>query len=291
MGQEPRRRGGWHRGRCRLLATCRRRSSQRLGQVQTFEHGSLRPQRAIMSRNVSFPSRDLEVRRLAQTYGWVLLLPVVAFACAVTAVYTLDNMSTSPLRWLPVTLWASAPALWIAVRVAPGPLRFNLVKMHAALYTGLVVVKFALVPYHHANGLVPLMRLMGWLADIAVLSGDAVFIAVASKRRRMSSSNRNGARFVYVGLTVFLLAGWYAGLLSWSSAFRPRLTAAAEAEALDQRYCIEVDGRPAQTADVLTGLGMRARNEGGWTYNFHAPCNRRWGRSNLPELVIPIRSV
>jgi hypothetical protein len=32
-------------------------------------------------------------------------------------------------------------------------------KMHAAFYTGLVVVKFVMVPHHQANGLLPLMRL------------------------------------------------------------------------------------------------------------------------------------
>jgi hypothetical protein len=48
------------------------------------------------------------------------------------------------------------------------------------------------------------------------------------------------------------------------------LVAAAKSEAVDQPYCIEADGQPAQRADDLTGLGMRARNEGGWTFSFHA---------------------
>jgi hypothetical protein len=82
--------------------------------------------------------------------------------------------------------------------------------------------------------------------------------------------DRKGPRFVYVGLTIFLLSGWYAGVLTWSSAFRPRLIAAADILAHEQPYCIEVDGRPVRTADDLTGLRMRARNEGGWSYNFHA---------------------
>jgi hypothetical protein len=165
---------------------------------------------------------------------------------------------------------ATAPALWIAVRIAPGPLFLTLLKVHAALYTGWVVVMFAMVTHHHGGGFAALAPLIDWFVNIVVLAGDAIVVVIAYKRRRTSSPDSKGPQFVYVGLTAVLLGGWYAGVLSWSSALHPRLIAAVETLAQDQTYCIEVDGRPVRTADDLTGLTMRARNEGGWTYNFHA---------------------
>jgi hypothetical protein len=208
--------------------------------------------------------------RWAKTYGWLLVLPVVAFATATITFHFLDSIATSPWRWLPIILVASAPALWIAVRIAPGPLFLTLLKVHAALYTGWVVVMFAMVTHHHGGGFAALAPLIDWFVNIVVLAGDAIVVVIAYKRRRTSSPDSKGPQFVYVGLTAVLLGGWYAGVLSWSSALHPRLIAAVETLAQDQTYCIEVDGRPVRTADDLTGLTMRARNEGGWTYNFHA---------------------
>jgi hypothetical protein len=113
-------------------------------------------------------------------------------------------------------------------------------------------------------------RLLDWIENIVVLTGDAIAIALAWRRNRVLAPARKGPAFAYAGLTVSLLAGWYTGLQAWSSAFRPRLIAAAETQALDQPYCIDVDGHPVRTANDLTGLGMRARNQGGWTFSFHA---------------------
>jgi hypothetical protein len=222
-----------------------------------------------MSWNVSVGGQVVE-RQFAEAYCWVLVLPVVALASTAATSYFLDNFSTAPWRWLPSALGASAPVLWIVARIAPGPLSLTLLKVHAALYTALVVVKITMVTHHHGSGFATLARLIHWFENIAILGGNAIAIMVAWRRSRVLSPGRKGPAFVYAGLTVFLLAGWYAGLQAWSSAFRPRLIAAAEAQALDRPYCIEADGRPARTADNLTGFGMRAHNDGGWTWNFHA---------------------
>lgn len=215
-------------------------------------------------------SQGLNGRKLAEGYGWLLVLPIVAYASASFTLHFLDNISTSPWRWLPLILGASAPALWIAAWIAPGALVLTLLKAHAALYTATVLAIFAMVTQHHGNGFAALAQLIDWSENIGVLLGDAIVVAIAAKRIRTSSPDRKGLQFVYVGLTVAFLGGWYAGVLAWSSAFRPRLVVAVETLVQDQPYCIEVDGRPVRTADDITGLRMRARNEEGWTYNFHA---------------------
>jgi hypothetical protein len=211
-------------------------------------------------------------RLFAGTYSWLFMLPVIAFACATSTFYFCDNISTSPLRWLPFALGASAPVLWIAVaaRIMPGSLSVTLLKAHAVFYAVLVIIKIAMAAHHHGNIIHALARLIDWIENIVVLMGDTIVIAVAWRRSRGLSRGRKGPAFVYASLTVSLLAGWYAGLQAWSFAFRPKLIAAAETQAADQSYCIEVDGRPARTAADLTGLGMRARNDGGWTWYFHA---------------------
>jgi hypothetical protein len=198
------------------------------------------------------------------------MLPAVAFACATSTFHFCNNILTSPLRWLPFVLGASAPVLWIVARVAPGPLSATLQKVHAALYTVLVITTITMAEHHHGNIIHAMARLLDWIENIVVLTGDAIAIALAWRRSRVLAPARKGPPFVYAGLTVSLLAGWYTGLQAWSSAFRPRLVAAAETQALDRPYSIEVDGHPMRTANDLTGLGMRARNEGGWTYSFHA---------------------
>jgi hypothetical protein len=174
------------------------------------------------------------------------------------------------LRWLPFVLAASAPVLWIAARVAPPPLSATLAQVHAALYTVLVIIKIIMAEHRHGNIMPVVARLLDWTENIVVLTGDAIAIASAWRRSRALAPGCQGPASVYVGLTVSLLAGCYAGLQAWSSAFRPRLIAAAEAQALDQPYCTEVEGLPVRTGNDLTGLGIQARNEGGWTFSFHA---------------------
>jgi hypothetical protein len=218
-----------------------------------------------MSRSVSVCGQGV-ARRFAGTYSWLLTLPVVAFACATSTFHFCDNISTSPSRWLPFVLGASAPVLWIVARVAPGLVSATLLKVHAALYTVLVITKIIMAEHHHGNIIPAVARLLDWIENVAVLTGDAIAIALAWRRSRVLAPARQGPASVYVGLTIFLLAGWYTGLQAWSSAFRPKLIAAAEAQALDQPYCIEVDGHPVRTANDLTGLGMRATKEAG----FHA---------------------
>jgi hypothetical protein len=154
----------------------------------------------------------------------------------------------------------------IVARVAPGLVSATLLKVHAALYTVLVITKIIMAEHHHGNIIPAVARLLDWIENVAVLTGDAIAIALAWRRSRVLAPARQGPASVYVGLTIFLLAGWYTGLQAWSSAFRPKLIAAAEAQALDQPYCIEVDGHPVRTANDLTGLGMRATKEAG----FHA---------------------
>jgi hypothetical protein len=84
----------------------------------------------------------LEGRR-AETYAWLLVLPVMAFVYAAVTVHTLDNISTSPWRWLPLILGASAPVLWIVARIVPGRLSVTLLKAHAA---GPVAIWLAAMP-------------------------------------------------------------------------------------------------------------------------------------------------
>ena len=50
----------------------------------------------------------------------------------------------------------------------------------------------------------------------------------------------------------------------------PDIAGARSTPPISCKVSAEVDGRPARTADALTGLRMRAQNEAGWTYNFHA---------------------
>lgn len=118
-------------------------------------------------------------RRFAGTGSWLLMLPVIAFVCAASTFHFSDNISTSPLRWLPFVLGASAPVLWIAARIVQGPLSATLLKGHAALYAAFVIIKLTMAEHHHGNGFAIGARLLDWIENIVVLTGDAIAIALA----------------------------------------------------------------------------------------------------------------
>jgi hypothetical protein len=71
-------------------------------------------------------------------------------------------------------------------------------------------------------------------------------------------------------VAVPLLGGWVLGILLWSTMIPPQIVSAAEEAAGDRSYCIDVDGQPALGARDLTGLSVHARNDAGWSWNFHA---------------------
>jgi hypothetical protein len=84
------------------------------------------------------------------------------------------------------------------------------------------------------------------------------------------SPGKKAPPFIFGGLTAALLSGWFAGLLIWSTMLPQRIIAAAETAAGDRPYCIDLEKGPASSASGLRGPRMRATNDHGWTWSFHA---------------------
>jgi hypothetical protein len=210
----------------------------------------------------------------------MFILPFIAFGCGVIAFNILNNLpafSTGSQESLLHRSWStaleifvvSAPLLWIIALIAREPLSLAFLKVHAALYTAFLVATIASnSPGHSSPAEAFAGIVLGFL--FIILVGDAIAIMVARIATTRSRTNRKDPEFVYVGVTLALLCGGYAGVLAWSSTLPPRIISAAEAVTQGRPYCIDVDGRPARAARDLTGLSMRAPNVDGWTFNFHA---------------------
>jgi hypothetical protein len=214
------------------------------------------------------------------TRRWIFTLPFIAFGCGAIAFYVLNNLpafSTGSQESLLNRSWStaleifvvSAPLLWIIALIAREPLSLAFLKVHAALYSTFLVVTIASnSPGHSSPGEAFAGFIIGFF--FIILAGDATAIMIARIATTESRTNRKDPEFVYVGVTLALLCGGYAGVLAWSSMLPPRIISAAETVAQDRPYCIDVDGRPSRAARDLTGLSMRAPNVDGWTFNFHA---------------------
>ena len=209
-------------------------------------------------------------RSLVESYAWFFVLPIVVFASRSVTFYFLDNTSTARGSWLIGFLEPTAFVLWTVALIAPRPLFLTLLKVHAAVWTTSIVMNYVMIPPQHDNIMAVITRLLSQVEGIIILAGDAIVFAKVRKRIRSFSPNSKGPRFVYVGLTLALLGGSYAGVQAWSSALPRRVIAAVEKVAEGRPYCIEVGGRPARSVNDLTGHRMWAPREGTLSFDFHA---------------------
>ncbi|WKA29508.1 hypothetical protein [Bradyrhizobium roseum] len=209
-----------------------------------------------------------------------LYLPF-SFGCGAIAFYVLNSLpafSTGSQDSLLYRSWStaleifvvSAPLLWIIALLAREPLSLVFLKVHAALYNAFLVVTIA---SNSSGNSSPGEAFAGFIIGFLfiILVGDAAIAIMNCPHCDDKIQNEpQRPEFVYVGVTLALLCGGYAGVLAWSSMLPPRIISGAETVAQDRPYCIDVDGRPARAARDLTGLSMRAPNVDGWTFNFHA---------------------
>jgi hypothetical protein len=226
---------------------------------------------------------DLLARSLRAWLGghrWLCSLLVLAICCAATTAYCLVNYPTFAAgdrgppfyaSWsLALALLATgAPIVWLCAIATPKTALLQVLQAHAALYSVfLVITDFADSPGHSspAEAFVPAI----WLILMLVLAVDAVVAAVTAIRVKRRSRSAKATPFVYIGLTIALLGGWFTGVLIWSAMLPRRVIMAAEAAAGESPYCIELEKGPARSARDLRGLNMRATNDRGWTWNFHA---------------------
>jgi hypothetical protein len=203
--------------------------------------------------------------------NWLLFLLAMALCCAAITGYSLinypavaDQLSTAGI-WAIGLLLLAAPVIWIVVLVRPVPVTLVALRLHAALYSVLLVIAYLSESRHH-SGPLGFVILLTWLVLIFVLAVEALVAAATWVRMR-------GVKvppFVYLGLTATLLGGWFCGVLIWSMLLPSRVIAAAEAAAQDRPYCIDLEKGPARSAGDLSGLNMRASNHDGWSWNFHA---------------------
>ena len=157
------------------------------------------------------------------TRRWIFTLPFIAFGCGAIAFYVLNNLpafSTGSQESLLNRSWStaleifvvSAPLLWIIALIAREPLSLAFLKVHAALYSPFLVVTIASnSPGHSSPGEAFAGFIIGFL--FIILAGDAIAIMIARIATTESRTNRKDPEFVYVGVTLALLCGGYAGVV------------------------------------------------------------------------------
>lgn len=211
-------------------------------------------------------------------HRWLCFLLVIAVCCAAITTYCLVGYPTvaagdrgppfyASWSFVLILLLATAPIVWFCAIAEPASL--NVLQAHAALYSVfLLITDVADSPGHSSPGeaFVPVI----WLFLMLVVAVEAVVWVVTAVRVKRRSPGAKAAPFVYIGLTIALLGGWFTGVLIWSAMLPPHVIMAAEAAAGDSPYCIDLEKGPARSAGDLRGLSMRATNDHGWTWHFHA---------------------
>jgi hypothetical protein len=225
-------------------------------------------------------------------HRWLSSLLVLTIGCAATTTYCLVNLPAFAAgdrgppfyaSWslILVLLLATAPVVCLCAITIPGAASLRALQTHAALYSVfLVITDYADSPGHSSPGAA--FAILMWLFVMCVLAVEAVVAVVSGVRLKMRSPCAKATPFVYIGLTIALLGGWFAGVLIWSAMLPPRVIMAAEAAAGDSPYCIDVEKGPARSVSDLRGLSLRATNDHGWAWHFHAllaigpPADRRY---------------
>jgi hypothetical protein len=226
------------------------------------------------------------------SHRWFFFLVVLAICCAATTTYCLVNLPAFAAgdrgppfyaSWSLVLtlLLATAPVVWLCAIAIPEAASLRALQAHAALYSVfLVISEYWDSPGHSSPGAV--FATVIWLFLMFVVAVEAVVAVASGIRVKMRSPSAKVMPFVYIGLTIALLGGWFAGVLIWSAMLPTRVILAAEAAAGDSPYCIDLEKGPAGSASDLRGLSMRATNDHGWTWRFHAllaigaPANRHY---------------
>ncbi|MCB8823160.1 hypothetical protein [Microvirga rosea] len=220
----------------------------------------------------------MSLRLTSREWRWLLVLGGLAICCAsVTFVYFLNFGTSNQFDYLVglaaggalLLFTATAPICLPWALLAPGPTSIMAAKVHAALYTAFIsVTLLASRPGHSSPGdtIAALIKFV----LLAILAFELLMVWIATHRARRLGRLSGGPRWLFPGLASAIVGGWGGGIVLWSQQLPPRVIAAAEATAQGRPYCIDVDGRPATGAHDLTGITMVARNDGGWTWNFHA---------------------
>lgn len=211
---------------------------------------------------------------------WLLILLATTLCCAaITAVCLVNYPALSgggrgPPFYIPCALalgllLASAPLLWALALALPGPHSLAALRGHAALYSVLLAITYLVNSPGHSSPAEAFAAAI-WFILVLILGIEALVGALAWIRMWRWSPGEKALPFVYVGLTTALLGGGFCGVLIWSTMLPHRVITAAETAAGDRPYCIDVEKGPARSAGDLSGLRMRATNDRGWIWNFHA---------------------
>ena len=216
----------------------------------------------------------------AKSLAWFVILIAIALFCAVVTTYYFENYPAFAAGGRDPPLygaWALAlgflltlcPLVWGSALVAPAQVTFTILSVHAALYSVLLVITgLTDSPGHSSPG--DALAAGIWSILVVVLVAEAAVAATVIARMKKISSETKGLPFVYLGLTTAVLGGWFVGVLIWSATLPQLVVGAAETAAADRPYCIDLESGPARAAGDLTGINMRARNDNGWIWHFHA---------------------
>ncbi|HEY8336341.1 MAG TPA: hypothetical protein VIQ05_21340 [Tardiphaga sp.] len=143
------------------------------------------------------------------------------------------------------------------------------VKVHAAIYCSYLVIMALTAEPGHSSPIDGLEH-----AILAFLFGllfvELLVLLVSIARSPQTDRAFAGGAWLFPGLTIALLGGWGVGVMVWSETVPARVVAAAEGEAGDQPYCLNVVGRRVQSRRDLTGLSMHSPNAGGYFWRLHA---------------------
>jgi hypothetical protein len=204
-------------------------------------------------------------------------LLVIALSSATTTAYCLLEYPalkaagldpSLPIAWALLLLLIAAPLLWLGALVVPAIEWIDVLCAHAAFFTVAVVIdEFVASPGHSSPGeaLADAFASVIWLFILLVPGAD-LLVAIVTRVRVKKVSPEKITLSMYVGLAAALLGG----LLVWSALLAPRVIVAAEFAAGDRPYCIDLEKGPASSRASLRGLSIRATNERGWTWRFHA---------------------
>ncbi len=225
-------------------------------------------------------SPRISIAQLLGRYrNWVFALVTIALCSAIAsfefftnypALISGDNrfVNSDPLTVI-LLFSAAAVALLGAAILFPSKASIAAAKIYAALWAALVIVSYITLEPGHSSpggGLVVATEIL----FVGILIFELVIIQVATSRLPQADRELSKSPWLFTGVTAALVGGWAAGVLAWSETVPAHVVAAAEKEAGDRPYCLDVVGDPARSLRDLTGRSMHATNYSGWTYQFHA---------------------
>jgi hypothetical protein len=162
----------------------------------------------------------------------------------------------------------AAPILWCVALVVRDSVSRALLKVDAAFFSVDLVADVWQTHIHTGPGL--FFVTIGRVTTVILISTNLWMAHISSRRAREKLRRIRDPKFLYLGLTISAIVGLYLGVQAWSPTMPARVVASAETLAQEQPYCIIVDGRPARSADDLTGTRMQAHYQGNYAFNFHS---------------------